>query len=94
MDAITIPPEILRRLRVRKIRMFGHHPLVLDDPSRMWVIASGAVSVMTSHVAQGLPIGLQLITGVLQEERLLQVAHAYEQEARVMASRPAAVLVA
>lgn len=61
VEAITIPPDVLRRLRARKIRMFGHHPLVLDDPSRMWVIASGAVSVMTSHVAQGLPIGLRTL---------------------------------
>ena len=44
--------------------------------------------------AEGLPIGLQLITGVLQEERLLQVAHAYEQAARVMESRPVAALAA
>jgi aspartyl-tRNA(Asn)/glutamyl-tRNA(Gln) amidotransferase subunit A len=53
-----------------------------------------ALSLPCGFDAEGLPIGLQLITGVLQEERLLQVAHAYEQEAQVMASRPAAALVA
>ena len=59
MDAISIPREALRRIGARKIRMLGNHPLVLDDPNRMWVIASGAVSVMTSHVARGLPVGLR-----------------------------------
>jgi aspartyl-tRNA(Asn)/glutamyl-tRNA(Gln) amidotransferase subunit A len=53
-----------------------------------------ALSLPCGFDAEGLPIGLQLITGVLQEERLLQVAHAYEQDAQVMASRPAAELVA
>jgi len=52
-----------------------------------------AISVPCGFDDQGLPIGLQLITGVLQEERLLQVAHHYEQAAAVMASRPAAPLV-
>ena len=53
-----------------------------------------ALSLPCGFDDQGLPIGLQLITGVLQEERLLQVAHAYEQDAQVMASRPSAALVA
>ena len=52
-----------------------------------------AISVPCGFDSQGLPIGLQLITGVLQEPRLLQVAHHYEQAAQVMASRPAAALV-
>ena len=53
-----------------------------------------AISVPCGFDAQGLPIGLQLITGVLEEPRLLQVAHQYEQAAAVMAQRPAAELVA
>jgi aspartyl-tRNA(Asn)/glutamyl-tRNA(Gln) amidotransferase subunit A len=53
-----------------------------------------AISLPCGFDDQGLPIGLQLITGVLEEPRLLQVAHQYEQAARVMASRPAAALVA
>jgi len=53
-----------------------------------------AISVPCGFDDQGLPIGLQLITGVLQEERLLQVAHQYEQAARVMRQRPEAPLVA
>jgi aspartyl-tRNA(Asn)/glutamyl-tRNA(Gln) amidotransferase subunit A len=36
---------------------------------------------------------VQLITGVLQEERLLQVAHHYELAARVMEQRPTGALV-
>ncbi|MEQ8494327.1 MAG: NHLP bacteriocin export ABC transporter permease/ATPase subunit [Gammaproteobacteria bacterium] len=57
--AISVPRAELRRLGARKIRMLGHHPLVLDDPSRMWLVASGEVSVMTSHVDRGLPVGLR-----------------------------------
>jgi aspartyl-tRNA(Asn)/glutamyl-tRNA(Gln) amidotransferase subunit A len=52
-----------------------------------------AISLPCGFDAAGLPIGVQLITGVLQEERLLQVAWHYEQAARVMAQRPAAALV-
>jgi len=52
-----------------------------------------AISVPCGFDGAGLPIGVQLITGVLQEERLLQVAHHYEQAAAVMAQRPLAALV-
>ncbi len=80
---------------------FGAHT---DDPLAMYLAdlltipanlaGLPALSLPCGFDGQGLPIGLQLITGVLQEERLLQLAHAYEQEAQVMASRPAAALVA
>jgi len=53
-----------------------------------------AISLPCGFDSAGLPIGLQLITGVLEEPRLLQVAHHYEQAARVMDSRPEAALVA
>ena len=52
-----------------------------------------AISLPCGFDEAGLPIGVQLITGVLQEERLLQVAWHYEQAARVMEKRPAAALV-
>ena len=52
-----------------------------------------AISVPCGFDDQGLPIGLQLIGGVLQEARLLQLAHHYEQAAAVMAARPSASLV-
>jgi len=52
-----------------------------------------AISLPCGFDRQGLPIGLQLISGVLQEPRLLQVAHQYEQAARVMDHRPVASLV-
>ena len=52
-----------------------------------------AISVPCGFNAAGLPIGVQLIGNVLEESRLLQVAHQYEQAAQVMASRPDAALI-
>jgi aspartyl-tRNA(Asn)/glutamyl-tRNA(Gln) amidotransferase subunit A len=52
-----------------------------------------AINVPCGFDSQALPIGLQLIGNVLQEERLLQVAHQYELAARVMEQRPPAPLV-
>ena len=42
-----------------------------------------AISVPCGFSAAGLPIGMQLIGNVLDEPRLLQVAHQYEQAAQV-----------
>ena len=80
---------------------FGAHA---DDPLAMYLAdlltipanmaGLPAISVPCGFDQQGLPIGVQLITGVLQEERLLQVAHHYELAARVMENRPAGALVA
>jgi aspartyl-tRNA(Asn)/glutamyl-tRNA(Gln) amidotransferase subunit A len=79
---------------------FGAHA---DDPLAMYLAdlltipanmaGLPAISVPCGFDSAGLPIGLQLITGVLEEPRLLQVAHHYEQAARVMERRPAAALV-
>jgi aspartyl-tRNA(Asn)/glutamyl-tRNA(Gln) amidotransferase subunit A len=79
---------------------FGAHT---DDPLAMYLAdlltipanmaGLPALSLPCGFDSEGLPIGLQLITGVLQEERLLQVAHHYEQAARVMERKPAAELV-
>ena len=79
---------------------FGAHS---DDPLAMYLAdlltipanmaGLPAISLPCGFDASGLPIGVQLITGVLQEERLLQVAHHFEQAAQVMAQRPAAALV-
>jgi len=52
-----------------------------------------AISVPCGFSAAGLPIGMQLIGNVLDEPRLLQVAHQYEQAAQVFVSRPEAPLV-
>jgi aspartyl-tRNA(Asn)/glutamyl-tRNA(Gln) amidotransferase subunit A len=52
-----------------------------------------ALSLPCGFDSAGLPIGVQLITGVLQEERLLQVAHHYERAAAVMEGRPKGQLV-
>ena len=79
---------------------FGSHS---EDPLAMYLAdlltipanmaGLPAISLPCGFDNAGLPIGVQLITGVLQEERLLQVAWHYEQAARVMAQRPAAALV-
>ena len=52
-----------------------------------------AISVPCGFSQAGLPIGVQLIGNVLDEARLLQVAHQYEQAADVFASRPDVALV-
>ena len=52
-----------------------------------------AISVPSGFSSSGLPIGMQLIGNVLDEARLLQVAHQYEQAANVMSSRPKASLI-
>ena len=52
-----------------------------------------AISVPCGFDTAGLPIGVQLIGNVLQEQRLLQVAHQYEQSAAVMQRRPEGVLI-
>ena len=52
-----------------------------------------AISVPCGFSQSGLPIGVQLIGNVLEEAKLLQVAHQYEQAADVFAARPEAALV-
>ena len=79
---------------------FGAHS---DDPLAMYLAdlltipanlaGLPAISLPCGFDAAGLPIGLQLITGVLEEPRLLQVAHHYEQAARVMEGHQAPDLV-
>jgi aspartyl-tRNA(Asn)/glutamyl-tRNA(Gln) amidotransferase subunit A len=51
-----------------------------------------AISVPCGFDSNGLPIGLQLMAPVLEEARLLQVSHHYEQAAEVMKDRPEAAL--
>jgi aspartyl-tRNA(Asn)/glutamyl-tRNA(Gln) amidotransferase subunit A len=80
---------------------FGAHA---DDPLAMYLAdlltipanlaGLPAINVPCGFDTAGLPIGLQLIAGVLEEEKLLRVAHQYEQAARVMDRRPAAPLAA
>ena len=52
-----------------------------------------AISVPCGFSDAGLPIGVQLIGNVLDEARLLRVAHQYEQAAAVNSHRPEAALV-
>ena len=79
---------------------FGAHS---DDPLAMYLAdlltipanmaGLPAINVPCGFDLEGLPIGLQLITGVLEEPLLLQVAHQYELAAQVMQARPVAPLV-
>ncbi|SBO42402.1 Asp-tRNA(Asn)/Glu-tRNA(Gln) amidotransferase subunit GatA [Cyanobium sp. NIES-981] len=78
---------------------FGAHT---DDPLAMYLAdlltipanmaGVPAISVPCGFDQRGLPIGVQFITNVLEEARLLQVAHHYELAARVMEQRPEAAL--
>ena len=52
-----------------------------------------AISVPCGFSSGGLPIGMQLIGNVLDEARLLQVAHQYEKVADVMSKRPKTLLI-
>ena len=52
-----------------------------------------AISVPCGFSDAGLPIGVHLIGNVLDEARLLRVAHQYEQAASVHSHRPEAALV-
>ena len=80
---------------------FGAHA---DDPLAMYLAdlltipanlaGLPAISLPCGFDEAGLPIGLQLIAGVLEEEKLLRVAHQYERAARVMEQRPVAPLAA
>ena len=52
-----------------------------------------AISVPCGFSNAGLPIGVQLIGNVLEEARILQVAHQYEQAADIDAQRPSESLI-
>jgi len=79
---------------------FGAHK---DDPLAMYLAdlltipanmaGLPAISVPCGFDSQGLPIGLQLIGGVLQEATLLRLAHHYEVAAQVRSRQPDAALV-
>ena len=52
-----------------------------------------AISLPCGFDSLGLPIGLQLISNVLEEAKLLQVSHQYEQSAQVMKGKPIGKLI-
>ncbi|MSR13225.1 MAG: NHLP bacteriocin export ABC transporter permease/ATPase subunit [Gammaproteobacteria bacterium] len=59
MPDVILERAAIRALGGRRIVMRSHHPLVLENPRRMWLVLSGAVTVMTSRVTHGLPIGVR-----------------------------------
>ncbi len=74
-----------------------------DDPLEMYLsdlltipanlAGLPSISLPCGFDKKGLPIGLQLIANVLDETRLLQVAHQYEQSAEVMKFAPESNLI-
>ncbi len=52
-----------------------------------------AISLPCGFDSSGLPIGVQLIANVLDEPRLLQVAHQYEKAASVMEDHPKSTFI-
>jgi len=78
----------------------GEH---MDDPLAMYMAdlmtipinlaGLPAISLPCGLDRKGLPVGLQLIGNVLEEGKLLQVAHAYEQEARPLQQHTPPALV-
>ena len=70
----------------------------VDDPLAMYLsdlltipaslAGLPAISLPCGFDSDGLPIGVQLIGNVLQEAKLLQVAHQYERAAEVMCDHP------
>ncbi len=59
MPDLQLDRAEIRALGGRRIIMRGHHPLLLDNPRRLWVVVSGAVTVMTSRVSRGLSVGVR-----------------------------------
>ncbi|MGE0859489.1 MAG: NHLP bacteriocin export ABC transporter permease/ATPase subunit [Gammaproteobacteria bacterium] len=59
MADIALTRQDIRALGGRRIVMRSHHPLILDNPRRLWVVLSGAVTVMTSSVSRGLSVGVR-----------------------------------
>ena len=47
-----------------------------------------AISIPCGFDKKGLPIGLQLIGNVLEEDRILNVANIFEKDAEVMKNKP------
>jgi len=47
-----------------------------------------AISIPCGFDTKGLPIGLQLIGNVLEEDRILNAAHIFENDAQIIKKRP------
>lgn len=59
MADIQLERSAIRALGGRRIVMRSHHPLILENPRHLWVVLSGAVTVMTSRVSHGLSVGVR-----------------------------------
>ena len=56
MHTVALTPALLA-VGAREIPLYGHHPLLLSAPDRVWIVASGEADVVTSQVADGIPVG-------------------------------------
>ncbi len=49
--------EWLESIGARVLKVHGHHPLILDDPHKLYLIHSGTAAVFASRLQNGLPVG-------------------------------------
>lgn len=57
MPDTEIDRDLLAAIGGRVIYVRGHHPLVLENPRSIWLVAAGSAAVLTSRVDRGLAVG-------------------------------------
>ena len=74
LDAICYPPST-----VPPVRIPDHQPFSAMNCELSAHTGLPAIVVPAGHTDDGLPVGLELLSGPFEERRLLELAYAYEQ---------------